>query len=146
MQIVSTNKRTAIFEVRCTFVVCRCENALGKYTCPRCNVLYCSLTCYQTEKHVQCSENFYRECVMKDLSLKNDTDDSKAAMMEILQRMHESNESPPDNDEPVDSDDDEACADIAERLAGIDLDKADKVWEKLTDDERQEFVAFLKCV
>lgn len=129
-----------------TFSISSCENALGKYTCPRCNILYCSLTCYQSEKHLQCSENFYQECVMKDLSLKSNGDDSKTSMMEILKRLHESNEAPPEIDEATDSDDDEAHADIAERLAGVDLNKADEVWEKLTDDERQEFAAFLKYV
>lgn len=47
-------------------------------------------------------------------------------------------------EDAVDSDDEEAALDLGERLAGIDLDDADKVWEKLTGDERQEFMAFLK--
>lgn len=55
--------------------------------------------------------------------------------MEILQR---------NRFDEVDSDDEEDVLDLGERLAGIDLDDADGVWEKLTNDERQEFVAFLK--
>lgn len=66
--------------------------------------------------------------------------------MEILKRTHESNGIFSEADEvgDIDSDDDENYADIAERLAGVNLDNADEVWQNLTDDERQEFVAFLK--
>ena len=47
------------------------------------------------------------------------------------------------DDSELDSDDEEV-ADIADRLAGVDLDDADQVWDKLTQDEQQEFIAFLK--
>lgn len=49
-----------------------------------------------------------------------------------------------DQNEVIDSDDDDEIPDLGDRLAGIDLDNADKVWEKLTHDEQQEFMAFLK--
>lgn len=62
--------------------------------------------------------------------------DAKKRIVEILQRNR--------FDETLDSDDEEDVLDLGERLAGIDLDDADGVWQKLTNDERQEFVAFLK--
>lgn len=40
--------------------------------------------------------------------------------------------------------DDESDTDLAERLNGIDLDDADSVWDKLTDNERQEFEELLR--
>lgn len=48
------------------------------------------------------------------------------------------------DEEVTDSDDESEMQDLGDRLAGVDLDNADKVWEKLTHDERQEFMAFLK--
>uniref|UniRef100_A0A914UVS0 HIT-type domain-containing protein n=1 Tax=Plectus sambesii TaxID=2011161 RepID=A0A914UVS0_9BILA len=38
------------------------------YICPKCQVKYCSLACYRDEKHQQCSEQFYRQCVESELS------------------------------------------------------------------------------
>lgn len=87
--------------------------------------------------------------------------------MEILKRAHEDNQIVfSDNDDTfgecsgfnindfldldsadeneLDSDDEEDILDIGDRLAGIDLDDAEQVWGKLTEDEKQEFVAFLK--
>lgn len=39
----------------------------------------------------------------------------------------------------IDSDDDEPVADIADRMEGVNLDNPDKVWERLTKDERKNF-------
>lgn len=61
-------------------------------------------------------------------------------MCEILKRVYETNES----HENLDSDDEEDLLDIHERLAGVNLDDTEKVWEKLTLDEKQEFEAFLR--
>lgn len=146
-------------------IFCSCDNALAKYSCPKCNILYCSLNCYQSVSHLECSESFYKENVMNELQIGDNTD-KKNTMLEILQRMHESNKisvseddlDVGDEDEPVeylnfggdfhfdslDSDDDDDFQDITDRLAGVNLDNAEEVWEKLTEDEKQDFVAFLK--
>lgn len=89
---------------------------------------------------------------MEDLQA-NAGEESKKKMLEILSRTHENNRIPfdeeaandhrSDEEEELDSDDDEFI-DISERLAGVNLDDAEQVWEKLTEDERQEFVAFLR--
>ncbi|XP_030749077.1 zinc finger HIT domain-containing protein 2 [Sitophilus oryzae] len=144
-----------------------CDNALAKYSCPKCNIIYCSLTCYQAEKHMECSENFYRDNVLEELN-SNNVDSSKAdKILEILKRTHENNKivaPEPDLDSDVDLDDigpfsqfvdiedleedldsdDEDYIDIAERLAGVNLDDPEQIWEKLTEDEIQNFVSFLK--
>ena len=31
-------------------------------------MVYCSLACYQSEKHSGCSEAFYKDCVVNELS------------------------------------------------------------------------------
>ncbi|GJQ85274.1 hypothetical protein Trydic_g23173 [Trypoxylus dichotomus] len=124
--------------------ICKmCENALGKYTCPKCNILYCSLACYQNESHLECSEQFYRDCVMDNLP-PGANNESNAKMLEILARMHEENEAAQEK-EQLDSDDEsiDDYLDLADRLAGIDLDDTEKVWEHLTDREKKDFEKFV---
>lgn len=121
------------------------------------------MECYKAASHLQCSETFYRDNIMDELKIDQNSTESKEKMLEILKRMHEENrvhfsdsdtdaDEPPfqfsfkvnDMDEDLDSDDNETPMDIADRLAGVDLDDAEQVWEKLTEDEKQEFMSFLK--
>uniref|UniRef100_A0A8C5R5U3 Zinc finger HIT-type containing 2 n=1 Tax=Leptobrachium leishanense TaxID=445787 RepID=A0A8C5R5U3_9ANUR len=44
-----------------------CLSRPGIYTCPRCNAPYCSLACYRGPRHTACSEDFYRESVLRVL-------------------------------------------------------------------------------
>lgn len=59
----------------------------------------------------------------------------------MLQRLKEEPEEEEEEwDDDVDSDDDESEAgDLADRLAEVDLNNADAIWERLTDEEKQEF-------
>ena len=110
-----------------------CLKKLSKYTCPRCNVKYCSVECYRSRKHVQCSETFYKQCVMD--TLKGDTIDNheKRKMMEILKRFEQ--------EETEDGITDEGLGEnLEERLEGLNLDQdTEKIWEKLTEEEKREF-------
>lgn len=74
----------------------------------------------------------------QELVSEGQDEESRSRIFEILERNRF------EESDVVDSDDEEDVADLGERLNGIDLDDADKVWEKLTHDERQEFMAFLK--
>lgn len=74
-----------------------------------------------------------------ELALDSSADDeSRRKIEEMLERNRFEDE------EDLDSDDAEEASGLEERLAGIDLNDAGEVWEKLTNDERQEFMAFLK--
>ena len=42
-----------------------CLKNQSKYTCPRCNTRYCSVDCYKSVKHKDCSEMFYKDCFME---------------------------------------------------------------------------------
>ncbi|KAK9876055.1 hypothetical protein WA026_011165 [Henosepilachna vigintioctopunctata] len=146
---MATSKITALDEDN----TCKlCDDAVGKYVCPKCNTLYCSVLCYQSEQHRNCSEQFYRDNVLEEMKQNEDNALGKSRMLEILQKVHDSNildaDTFADTDiqegEDVDSDDSLEIQDIAERLANVDLDNAEKVWEKLTEDERKEFAAFLQ--
>ncbi|CAG9861437.1 unnamed protein product [Phyllotreta striolata] len=147
-----------------------CDNALAKYSCPKCNILYCSLECYQSSAHLECSESFYKDNIIEELNIDKDNNESKQKMLDILQRVHADNQilfsdnedefgecsgftldddflnfcSGQDDEQEIDSDDDADLLDIGDRLAGVNLDDAEQVWGKLTEDEKQEFVAFLK--
>ena len=51
----------------CPSVCPLCLKQPSKYTCPRCNTRYCSLDCYKSEKHRDCSEMFYKHCFMEGM-------------------------------------------------------------------------------
>ncbi|GAA6078868.1 zinc finger HIT domain-containing protein 2 [Tachysurus ichikawai] len=44
-----------------------CLSHPARYTCPRCHVPYCGLSCYRGSAHTTCSELFYRDCVCEEL-------------------------------------------------------------------------------
>ncbi|XP_062341658.1 zinc finger HIT domain-containing protein 2 [Osmerus eperlanus] len=65
-----------------------CLSQLSCYTCPRCNVPYCSLLCYRSTNHSVCSEEFYKESVMRELKDTNETESQgKRRMQEILLKL-----------------------------------------------------------
>merc|ERR1712170_252788 len=87
--------------VSCMF----CDNSgQDYYTCPKCNSAYCSLVCYRSPRHSQCSEAFYKQCVQEEMKLLSSESDnkSKKVVTDALKRLNESEEF----DEP-DPDDDE---------------------------------------
>lgn len=113
-----------------------CLRNKSQYTCPRCNTQYCSLNCYKSEVHVDCSESFYQEWVENELKSNRVTPEGQRKMVEILNRLNFQEGTSQDQ---LDSDDDDPSPDIADRLSGIDLDDADKVWEKLSANEQAAF-------
>ncbi|KAK9321734.1 hypothetical protein V1517DRAFT_325482 [Lipomyces orientalis] len=42
-----------------------CKREYGKYSCPRCRQIYCSLACYKSKAHQTCSASFYLDNVQK---------------------------------------------------------------------------------
>ncbi|KAF9541099.1 hypothetical protein EC957_003426 [Mortierella hygrophila] len=64
-----------------------CKAQPFKYICPRCNLRYCSLTCYKDQSHVQCTESFYKASVMDELkSSPAATPQDRKKMLGILDR------------------------------------------------------------
>lgn len=119
-------------------------------------MLYCSLDCYKSEKHAECSEGFYRDCVSEEMASYQADDESKQKMIDILKKMQEEggdvdgmmldeNEDIGDvNDETekIDSDDEEEI-DLHERIKDLNLNDSNAIWNALTEDERNEFEAML---
>ncbi|XP_006617042.1 zinc finger HIT domain-containing protein 2 [Apis dorsata] len=135
--------------------ICKlCNKHPHIYTCPRCEIKYCSVDCYKKEAHLECSESFYKQCVINELkSQERDTED-RQKMLKILKRVHEqdledietleNDEIDEESEEQLDSDDEENISDLEKRLNDINLDNADEVWSVLTNAEKQEFEALIK--
>ncbi|RXW23049.1 hypothetical protein EST38_g2810 [Candolleomyces aberdarensis] len=122
-------------------VVCKLRQ-FAKYTCPNCNVPYCSLTCYRNEAHAKCSEGFYKKEIESGINVEpSKTAQERTQMLEVLKRFEE--ESAENEDTfGVDKDEDEDEDGLSQRLANIDLESAsaDTLWSILTPKEREKFL------
>ncbi|KAL6102097.1 znhit2 [Pungitius sinensis] len=64
-------------------MLCKCKPSC--YTCPRCNLQYCGLSCYRSPGHSVCSEEFYKESVLRELKDMGKTEsEGRHKMQEIL--------------------------------------------------------------
>lgn len=71
-----------------------CKSKPSSYTCPQCNVHYCSLACYRSPEHLVCSEKFYKEAVLQDLKSMGTTEsEARKKMQEVLLRLRKKAES-----------------------------------------------------
>ncbi|KZP30636.1 hypothetical protein FIBSPDRAFT_814946 [Athelia psychrophila] len=124
-----------------------CRRQFSKYTCPTCNVGYCSLTCFRSEAHSQCSETFYRKEVESGIQAEpSKSTAEKMQMMELLKRLEkESAEEDPNMLEESEEDEEDDEDDLAQRLEGMDLEsvQTEQLWEMLTPEERKKFMKAL---
>ncbi|KAF9451436.1 hypothetical protein P691DRAFT_699277 [Macrolepiota fuliginosa MF-IS2] len=134
--------------------ICKlCRRQFAKYTCPSCNVPYCSLTCFRSSPHSQCSETFYKDELKSDIATTpSRTTNERKQMMDLLKRFEE--EAAADEGTlkkeafgSSDSEDEnEAERDLlVERFAGIDLDTltSEDMWELLAPAEKEKFMKAL---
>jgi hypothetical protein len=63
-----------------------CNRHLAKYVCPRCNQGYCSVQCYRSSGHEDCSEGFYKEQVKGEVGGMKGTDEEREKMLETLRK------------------------------------------------------------
>lgn len=84
----------------CHFCSKSSKNILN--TCPKCNLRYCSQTCYQNPQHLQCTEAFYKECVEQELRGKNAEN-----RREFVDKLRRQMQGAGDEDDMIDSDDDD---------------------------------------
>ncbi|KAF5316000.1 hypothetical protein D9619_006332 [Psilocybe cf. subviscida] len=126
-------------------VTCRlCKRQFAKYTCPTCNVPYCSLTCFRSPAHNQCSEGFYKKEIEHDIHAgPSKTAEERQRMMELLQKFEEAPAGKDQSLEDIeDGEEDGKEDDLVERLGAVDLDATspDELWELLTPEERKKFM------
>ncbi|CAJ1067088.1 zinc finger HIT domain-containing protein 2 [Xyrichtys novacula] len=77
---------------RAACMLCKCKPSC--YTCPRCNLHYCSLACYRSPEHTTCSEEFYKESVLQELKDMGKTEsEGRKKMQEVLLGLRQKAES-----------------------------------------------------
>ncbi|KAA1469106.1 hypothetical protein DENSPDRAFT_834646 [Dentipellis sp. KUC8613] len=116
-----------------------CRRQFSRYTCPRCNLPYCSLPCFRSEAHAQCSEPFYRTQLEADIRGEpSKSAQERTQMLELLKKFEEDALAEEDADRDEDEDED----DLGHRLAGMDLGDVsyDELWSRLTEAERAKFM------
>ncbi|KAI9105735.1 hypothetical protein DFS34DRAFT_690219 [Phlyctochytrium arcticum] len=120
-------------------VVCGiCRKQFSVYTCPRCNLQYCSLNCYKSEEHAVCTESFYKDSLVAELHSQKMPEEERQKMLRILEKFErESVEREADSDDEDEPD----VPDLADRLSGIDIDSAsaEEILLAMTPEEREEF-------
>jgi hypothetical protein len=63
-----------------------CSQNVASYTCPRCNVPYCSISCYR-EHGTRCTEEFYKKHVASAMRDDTASTNERARVLEMLQRV-----------------------------------------------------------
>ncbi|VDL18443.1 unnamed protein product [Hymenolepis diminuta] len=129
-------------------ITCKiCVKNRAKYTCPRCSINYCSLSCYRDRRHSKCSEKFYRDCcenAIKDLVV----DDEKRQQIECMlthedERAEEDYAKYESEGSDEESSSEKSLEDLTERIKDIDLTAdnidVDEVWKLLSQEEKREF-------
>ncbi|WWC72945.1 uncharacterized protein I206_106909 [Kwoniella pini CBS 10737] len=129
-----------------------CRKNESRYTCPRCNILYCSLDCFRDEAHTQCSEPFYKSTVLSSIATDPKVGmDEKKNMIDLLKRFEEAQAEGENSEdflkqleelEKEEEDQDE----LLEKLQGIDLDEIDsnQLFHLLPQQHRDAFLSALK--
>ncbi|KAI9479435.1 hypothetical protein BX667DRAFT_536480 [Coemansia mojavensis] len=130
-----------------------CTKPRAKYSCPKCKIAYCSLSCYRDKKHEGCTESFYKNQVEEAVKAQKIDEETKKEMQRIVQQYQNQIDQDSlkvhDENSDMDMNENDADASLAERLAGVDLDaeidddKMVKIWEALTEKEREEFTSLV---
>ncbi|GAA5895575.1 zinc finger HIT domain-containing protein [Sporobolomyces salmoneus] len=98
-----------------------CNRQISRYHCPTCNLPYCSLACYKSPQHEDCSEKFDRQTLLDEIkTAEGKTNEEKKAMMDMLKRFEEENAELEEGEE--DEGNDLEREELEKRLEGIDLD------------------------
>ncbi|KAH9840290.1 uncharacterized protein C8Q71DRAFT_805910 [Rhodofomes roseus] len=123
-----------------------CRRQFSRYTCPKCNIPYCSLTCFRSETHAGCSESFYRKEIESDVrGNASKTAEQRMKTLELLKHFEE--DSMNDDVLGLDADDsDDEGGNLESRLRDLDIDAAsyDDLWAALTPAEREMFTKALR--
>ncbi|GAA5972138.1 hypothetical protein JCM11641_002511 [Rhodosporidiobolus odoratus] len=113
-----------------------CNERLSRYTCPTCNLPYCSLACFRAEQHAGCSEAFQRQTLKEEVqgAPKDESEDEKKRMLRMLRDFEEKQRELEELDEGEESEEDESAEgqarraereELEKKLAGMDLDTLD---------------------
>ncbi|KAJ7177894.1 hypothetical protein C8R46DRAFT_1075220 [Mycena filopes] len=123
-----------------------CRRQFSKYTCPTCNVPYCSLTCFRSEAHSQCSETFYKKEVESDIRAEpSKTAEERQRMLGLLKRFEEDSAAQGEFGSPEGEEEDDEN-DLAHRLQSVNLESTspEHLWTILTPAEREKFLKVME--
>ncbi|KAF7329937.1 hypothetical protein MKEN_00257600 [Mycena kentingensis (nom. inval.)] len=115
-----------------------CNRQFSKYTCATCNVPYCSLGCFRSQAHSQCSEGFYKKELENDIrGQPSKSAQERQQMLQMLKRFEEESAEQEELDAEEEEDDE-----FVKRFHDLDLEStdADQLWDMLTPEEREKFV------
>ncbi|KXN87517.1 Zinc finger HIT domain-containing protein 2 [Leucoagaricus sp. SymC.cos] len=154
-EIQTPSTATSQDEADANKTICRfCRRQFAKYTCPTCNVPYCSLTCFRSSAHSQCSETFYKNELQTDIAMTpSRTAEERKQMMELLKRFED--EAATEEDalnrgalagSGSENEDENKGESLIEKFAELDLDSltSEEMWEMLTSEERTKFMRGLE--
>ncbi|KAI7950995.1 hypothetical protein MJO29_009669 [Puccinia striiformis f. sp. tritici] len=117
-----------------------CQINFAKYTCPNCNLRYCTVNCFKSQSHSACSESFYKNALLEDIQSEQSTTkdgrptQSQLEILEILKKLESSGLSFSEEEE---EEEEEESLDLTEEQ----LDKLSKeeLLRFLTAEQIQEF-------
>ncbi|UYV66348.1 ZNHIT2 [Cordylochernes scorpioides] len=104
-----------------------CDN-FQKYICPKCRKAYCSLNCYKSEQHLECTENFYKDQVFEVLKQNYVDINDRKTMLEILKRVESA--------QPTETPNEDADIILEEKLENLNLEEdidENELWNCLTE-------------
>ena len=79
---------------------------------------YCSLSCFRSESHGQCSETFYKKELESEIRTKPSASmEERRQMMEMLKKFEEED----GQEDSLLEDEDDGSDDLAKRLSNVDL-------------------------
>lgn len=131
-----------------TSAICSfCHRDPSRYTCPRCGLFYCSSKCYSSEKHGNCSQQFFKEWVFNHLQTEQVEEATKESTMDILKRnmlfdgfdMAQAMASADFGEEDDDDTPDEDRFGDIDFTRDLDDNTAIEVLNRLTEKEKAEF-------
>ncbi|TIA80979.1 hypothetical protein E3P81_02721 [Wallemia ichthyophaga] len=116
-----------------------CSLNLSVYICPSCNVPYCSLSCYKSDKHGQCSDRFVTQQLKETEDSPIDHSQRHQFLNLLKNHYNQTSEDHLNFLKDEDSDDDDDT--LIQRLSSIDLDNSthDDILNILTQAEKDRF-------
>jgi len=122
-----------------------CTRSQARYTCPRCQLGYCSLECYKGHSD-RCTESFYQAQVEEELRSQRATGDERRRLEQIISELSHLDENPDEEAEEEEEeleDEEEAETRRLEELVAK-AERGELCLEDLTEGEAQCFHSELK--
>lgn len=118
-------------------VICGvCQKKYHRYVCPKCNLAYCTLSCYKSEKHSKCSEEFYERLFCEELkTMKINSREERKKVEEMINRVYEDDEN--DSECSIDTEKEDELLKALEDLK--EHGEADELLRIMSKRERDEF-------